>query len=146
MQSIEDYFITNNQTIDVIPQDVQVLKCFNYSNSTITSIDFSNYSFSQLNSIIIGNSSCKMIYTFVIDGLPSLEKVIIGYDSFKIKWNKRNKGLCRINNCPNLRQLDIGRDSFQDFKSFQLFNLNSLQSIEVGHNCFKYADFLLKGE
>ena len=50
-------------------------------------------------------------------------------------------------NCPNLRQLETGNRSFADFKSFELTNVNSLQSIKFGENCFLYAeDFSLKGE
>ena len=49
-------------------------------------------------------------------------------------------------NCSNLRQLEIGDDSFEDFKSFELSNLNSIQSIKFGNDCFRYADFSLKGE
>ena len=49
-------------------------------------------------------------------------------------------------NCPNLRQLEIGNESFKDFQSFELSNLNSIQSIKFGNYCFRYADFSLKGE
>ena len=56
-------------------------------------------------------------------------------------------GICRITNCPNLRQLEIGGSSFEDFQSFELSNLNSIQSIKFGNGCFRYADDLsLKGE
>ena len=87
---------------------------------------------------------------FVIDGLPNLERVLIDNnycsDCDDIKIDERDDGICRIVNCPNLRQLEIGTRSFQDFKSFELSNLNSLQSIKFGEWCFHYADFSLKGE
>ena len=59
---------------------------------------------------------------------------------------KRDDGVCRITNCPNLRQLEIGDFSFSYFNLFELSNLNSLQSIEFGVDCFKYANCVLKGE
>ena len=62
-----------------------------------------------------------------------------------LEQNERNAGLCRITNCPNLRQLEIGDGSFFYFKSFELSNVNSLQSIKFGGYCFYNADFLLKG-
>ena len=55
-------------------------------------------------------------------------------------------GICRITNCPNLCQLEIGDNSYADFKSFELSNLNSLRSIMFGDYCFFYTDFWLKGE
>ena len=55
-------------------------------------------------------------------------------------------GACRITNCLNLRQLEIGDSSFEDFKSFELSNVNSLQSIKFCRWCFRYADLSLKGE
>ena len=82
----------------------------------------------------------------MIDGLESLESVKIGEECFRIDWRERDDGVCRITNCPNLRQLEIGDWSFFDFKSFELSNVNSLQSIKFGGSCFFYADCSLKGE
>ena len=83
----------------------------------------------------------------MIDGLKSLESVNIGEECFRIDiWEERDDGVCRITNCPNLRQLEIGDYSFEDFKSFKLSNLNSIQSIYFGNYCFRYADLSLKGE
>ena len=42
--------------------------------------------------------------------------------------------------------MEVGYNSFIDFKSFELSNVNSLQSINFGNSCFYYADFSLKGE
>ena len=96
--------------------------------------------------IEIGNECFQHVREYVIDGLESLESVKIGLKCFRIDDKERDDGVCRITNCPNLRQLEIGTDSFRDFKSFELSNLNSLQSINFGDYCFQYADFLLKGE
>ena len=70
----------------------------------------------------------------------------IGKECFRIYDKERDDGVCRITNCPNLRQLEIGDYSFVDFKKFELSNVNSLQSIKFGDYCFIYADFSLKGE
>ena len=83
----------------------------------------------------------------MIDGLESLESVKIGGYCFRVDWKERDDGVCRITNCPNLHQLEIGNSSFEDFKLFELSNVNSLQSIRFGVYCFRYAeDFSLKGE
>ena len=82
----------------------------------------------------------------MIDGLESLESVKVDWGCFRIGDERRDDGICRITNCPNLRQLEVGTYSFYDFKSFELSNVDSLQSIKFGDWCFFYADFSLKGE
>ena len=77
----------------------------------------------------------------------SLESVKIGEKYFRTDDKERGDGVCRIMNCPNLRQLEIGDHSFEYFKSFELSNLNSLQSINFGERCFHYTEEIsLKGE
>ena len=102
--------------------------------------------FKKLKRIEIGNDCFSYVREFVIDGLESLESVKIGGNCFRIGGEERDDGICRITNCPNLRQLEIGDDSFEDFKSFEISDLNSIQSIKFGNYCFKFADFSLKGE
>ena len=99
-----------------------------------------------LKRIEIGNQCFQSVREIVIDGLQSLESVKIGEWCIRIDGGERDDGVCRITNCPNLRQLEIGDRSFYDFKSLELSNVNSLQSIKFGENCFKNADFSLKGE
>ena len=147
MQSKERYFILPNQSIDDIPPDIQHLYLCRLRNYELDNLIFSNNSFHQLKSITIGYGCFESVREFVIDGLESLESVKIGEECFRIGEEERDDGVCRITNCPNLTQLEIGNWSFEDFKSFELSNLNSLQSIIFDEHCFKYADdFSLKGE
>ena len=146
MQSKERYFILPNQSIDDISYDIEHLYLCGFSDYNCDRITFPNNSFNQLKSITIGNECFQNVREFVIDGLKSLKSVKIGEKCFRISEQKRDDGLCRITNCPNLRRLEIGHESFVDFKSFELSNVNSLQSIKFGVRCFKYADFSLKGE
>ena len=114
--------------------------------STSYSLNFTRFLF--LKRIEIGNYCFQNVREFVIDGLEKLESVKIGQECFRVyDWIERDDGVCRITNCPSLRQLEMGYDSFADFKSFELSNLNSLQSIKFGKYCFWFAeDFSLKGE
>ena len=149
MNSTECYYLGENQSISDIPSDTPNLIICGYGN-LLQTIDFPN-TLHNLKSITIGNACFKNVREFVVDGLESLKSVKIGEKCFTIndgtKWShKRNDGVCRITNCPNLRQLIIGNYSFVDFKSFELSNLNSIQSIKFGKCCFRYADFSLKGE
>ena len=147
MQSKERYFVLPNQSIDDIPNDIQHLYLCGFKNYEYDNLIFVRNSFPQLKSITIGNKCFENVREFVIDGLECLESVKIGYDCFRIDYDKeRDDGICRITNCPNLTQLEIGNESFADFKSFELSHLNSIQSIIFGRACFGYADLSLKGE
>ena len=116
-----------------------------YYDNSFTVLNFTQYRF--LKRIEIGYNCFRYVREFVIDGLPNLESVKISGSCFIIeRWKERDDGVCRITNCPNLRQLEIGGGSFEDFKSFEISNVNSLQSIKFGWGCFYYADFSLKGE
>ena len=117
----------------------------NVGYSSFVTLNFTPYRF--LKRIEIGNQCFRYVREFVIDGLERLESVKIGKECFKIDYEERDDGVCQITNCPNLRQLEIDYQSFEDFKSFELSNVNSLQSIKFGWDCFRYAeDFSLKGE
>ena len=68
-----------------------------------------------------------------------------------MKRKKRNK--CDLNenendvlDLPSLEIVTFGWGPFRNSKTFELFNLNSLKSVEFGYYCFEYADFSLKGE
>ena len=74
-----------------------------------------------------------------LDGLDELESVVIGEQSFRIGYDERNDGSCRIVNCLKLKSIRIGHWSFYDYHSFELNNLPSLQSINMGWDCFHYA-------
>ena len=146
MQSKDCYFIPPNQSIDDIPTDIQHLFICGMRDYKSSKLVFTNKSFSQLTSITIGNYCFENTNKLKIDGLESLESVKIGGKCFGIGEKERYDSVCRITNCPNLHQLEIGDCSFKDFQSFELSNLNSIQSIKFGKECFKYCDFSLEGE
>ena len=99
-----------------------------------------------LKSIVIGSNCFGRVRSFELDGLDELESVVIGHESFRINLFERNDGSYRIVNCPKLKSIQIGYDSFRDYHSFELNNLPSLQSIDMGEWCFKYApSFSLAG-
>ena len=131
----------------IVPMSIEEFVIGNgmFNDDNITSLYFPPL-LVRLKRIEIGNECFQHVRELVIDGLESLESVIIGSNCFRIDDKERDDGVCRITNCPNLRQLEIGNESFRDFKSFELSNVNFLQSIKFGGYCFEYADFSLKGE
>ena len=100
----------------------------------------------RLKRIVIGDGCFEKVRVFELDGLGELESVVIGERSFRIGDYERSDGSYRIVNCPKLKSIQIGYDSFWDYHSFELNNLPSLQSIDIGMRCFYWTpSFSLTG-
>ena len=107
----------------------------------------------SLKQIVIRSSSFGKVRVFELNGLSKLESVAVAERSFSyskiygdIEDNERNDGVCRIVNCPKLKSIQIGKQSFSDYHSLELSNLPSLQSINADENCFRWIlSFSLTG-
>ncbi|KAK8826138.1 hypothetical protein WA538_001284 [Blastocystis sp. DL] len=98
-----------------------------------------------LKSIVIGSNCFGKVRVFELDGLGELERVVIGYESFR-NDDERTDGSYRIVNCPKLKSIYIDEQSFENYHSFELNNLPSLQSIEIDSWSFLSApSFSLTG-
>ena len=97
----------------------------------------------RLKRIVIGDYSFVKVRVFELDGLSELESVVIGDKSFRIRDKERSDGLYRIVNCPKLKSIRIVYEAFEDYHSFELNNLPSLQSIDIGVDCFYWTPFSL---
>ena len=129
--------LTNSSNTMIIPNGY-------FNGNSVTSFNISNNG--ELKHIEIGNDCFGKVRVFDLNGLSELESVVIGRDSFRIDFWERNDGSYRIVNCPKLKSIQIGDESFRDYNSFELNNLPSLQSIDIGKYCFYYApSFSLTG-
>ena len=122
-----------------------------FNGKSIITFNISNNG--DLKRIEIGNDSYGDVREFDLEGLSELESVVIGQRSITyakedsaVRNSRRTDGDYRIVNCPKLKYLQIDDWSFSDYHSFELNNLPSLQSIDVGTYCFYYASsFSLTG-
>ena len=114
-------------------------------------IDLSKYF--NLKNVSIGNECFYFQDVLNLTGLHSLERVMIGMNSFTKKkdysGNDANRKLY-VKNCDALKELKIGRYSFSDYSVIEIENVNSLELIELGElgrsNNFYYASLELKSE
>ena len=140
--------ITNYTKVLAIPRgslkdsELLVIPCWAYS----------------LRTVIINSDCFSWVRLFELDGMNGLESVIVGSSCFAILgvFNKLNindvpltyiqpDGYVRIVNCPRLKCIQIGENSF-DHHSIELHNLPSLQSIIVSDYGFYYStSFVLVG-
>ena len=128
------------------PQGIEELRIRDngYNDDSVTELKLSWLV--RLKRIVIGDECFGNVRVFELDGLSELESVVIGQKSFRIDNKERSDGSYRIVNCPKLKSIQIGDESFSDYHSFELNNLPSLQSIDIGVDNFEYApSFSLTG-
>ena len=87
--------------------------------------------------LIIGSQCFQEVNRFVLDGLNELKIVIIGEWSFDLDENSRIGSSCVIMNCDQLNEIHFGAFSFYWYESFELKNLPSLISIQLGDRAFR---------
>ena len=103
----------------------------NKCNGTNDRIDLSKYV--NLKNVSIGNDCFFYQDVLNLTGLHSLERVMIGENSFikDFYGNDANRKLY-VKNCDALKELKIGSYSFSDYSLIEIENVNSLELIEIG--------------
>ena len=121
----------------------------NKCNGTNDRIDLSKYF--NVKNVSIGNYCFPYQDVLNLTGLHSLERVMIGINSFiKNFGNDANRKLY-VKNCDALKELKIDHYSFADYSVIEIENVNSLELIELGGTLlwsynFCYASLELKSE
>ena len=136
-----------------VPLNVEVITVGNGKcNGENERIDLSKYV--NLKNVSIGNECFFYQDVLNLTGLHSLERVMIGENSFTKEKNAAGNDANRklyVKNCDALKELKIGRYSFSDYSVIEIENVNSLELIEIGDmnnrsNNFLYASLELKSE
>ena len=70
----------------------------------------------------------------MIDGLPNLERVRIGDNSFQQSTSADFSNVFSISNCPKLMELIIGNNCFVSYTLFDISNLHSMVNVSIGSN------------
>lgn len=154
VQSKEQYFNLPFQSFKEIPGDVENLYLCEYGKYAGLKFFNISHQFPNLRSLTIGCECFKKVREFILDGLEYLKMVKIAYNCFSPSYEEERDGesdsddeykgsKCRIANCPNLNSLEIHDECFNRFYHLELRNVNSLQSINIGSDCFTNADFSL---
>ena len=123
----------------------------NKCNEDNDRIDLSKYV--NLKNVSIGNECFYYQGVLNLTGLHSLERVMIGENSFtKNKYSSGNDANRKlyVKNCDALKELKIGNYSFSDYSLIEIENVNSLELIEIGELSSSYnfysASLELKSE
>ena len=124
----------------------------NKCNGDNDRIDLSKYF--NLKNVSIGNECFYYQDVLNLTGLHSLERVMIGMNSFTKRKNSFGYNANRklyVKNCDALKELKIGGYSFSDYSVIEIENVNSLELIEIGGVIedsfnFFYASLELKSD
>ena len=115
-----------------------------YGDSEITTLKLTGLD--NLKRIAIGSECFRGVRQFTLIRLNELESIEIKSGSLYLGMDERSDGVCRITHCPKLKSIQIRRLSFYDYHAFELDNLPSLLSIELGFSVFTFTpSFSLTG-
>ena len=109
---------------------------------------------SNLRVFKVGEECFESVKEVKLIGLNQLEKVVIEMNSFtkkKISWGNDPNRRFYLKDCERLRELKMGRHSFNDYAVCEIENVPSLEVIEIGEMdefsySFMYASLELKSD
>ena len=134
IQSPECYALQDNAPLNHITSSVQELYIRGYYGNNINSLDFSGYP--QLCLFSVGSSCFKNVKSLKLDGFKKLERIEIGRGSF---YSNSSTGELSILNCPSLKEITCGYQSFYNYNVFTIGKMDSLETINIGFQCFYYV-------
>ena len=115
--------------------DSSKAKRFEYANAHDLNV-FDANSLKGIERLEIEGDCFIKVNRFEIDGLNELKSVMIGREGFYLNKENRKGSKCLIMNCDQLKQINIGCNSFYWYESFELKNLPSLISIQLDKSVF----------
>lgn len=115
---------------------ITIKSCKDYASEVL---DFSR--FTELKELKIENGCFDYPSKVRIEGMKHLNRVAIGSGCFT--GTSRDSELV-VKDCPELKELVIGTNSFPSFTSFYLGGLPRLKSLLMGNDCFKGASFTVR--
>ena len=130
VHSVDDLRRLDNNTESIIVES-------NCLNDGITSLNLSR--FTSLKSFIVGDNSFGYVNELIIDGLPELESIKIGINSF---YSYYGTHMFSVKNCPKLRELKIGPSCFYNWESVEIESVPSLEVIEIGYLYYSSGNFM----
>ena len=100
--------------------------------------------FSHVTEVTIGDNCFMYVDQLSLVGLSKLRKVVIGMNSFTKSKNGFGNDSNRhfyVKNCPQLRELRIGRYSFSDYTVIEIENVDALEVVRVGDVGYESTSF-----
>ena len=117
-----DEFVTMDRRVEVL-----IVNSNACNDPSITHLDLS--SFKGLRVFKVGDNSFAYVEELNLVELEKLERVVIGVNCFS---KENNSGHFSLKNCPQVKELKMGRYSFRGYSTCEIENNDSLKVIEIG--------------
>ena len=128
--------IRNQTELYRIPSDVEDLWIANYEIAKQKNLILNQQQ--SMKNLNIGINALNGISVFELNGLESLERVVIMRGGLY-----GGSGRLRVTNCANLTSIGIGELVFTKYKNLELTNLPMLQRIRFGGSAFQFIQTIL---
>jgi len=142
--------VSNVSDVNALPANVIGIKTDDCTTDSNTELDLSR--FTNLQTFIVGDECFTNVEKLIISGLPKLEYVLIGRNSFKAETASEvviPNSHFTLTGCNSMKEVRIGDESF---RYYALCNITD-SSIEIIHmgstgddsNSFYFGSLILKG-
>ena len=138
--------------LNAVVSNVESITVDGCNDASLTVLNLTQ--FVHLKELEVNDDSLSSVNEVYLIGLPELERVMIGMNSFtkyKNSWGNDSTRHFYLKVCPQLKELMIGRYSFSDYSVIEIENVERLEVIEMGemnewsYN-FRYASLELKSD
>ena len=122
--NVFNHFVVSNSSLQM-ESDVSDMVTSSNSFNDVNITTFSLRGLTALHSIVIGDDCYQYAREVIFDGLPSLQSLSIGMNSFtnkKFSYAYDPSRSLTISNCNSLVSITIGYFSFSDFSSLSLLS------------------------
>lgn len=141
VSTLKQYYALGSTTTQVVFDN-------GFSEPGLVGLDLSR--FPNLQSLEVGSDAFFLVPELSLVGLNELESVVIGERSFKAVSGDYPKSSVpgrrfQLKDCPKLRTVRIGSQSFADYSACEIENVNALEMIAVGKYSFFWSSLELRG-
>ena len=130
--SPESHIVKRESGLTTIPASTEELWICRFDCTKVLSWELSGLQ--MLRVLVLGNRCLIGLNDLRLNDMDVLERV-----SVKSDCCFGGKGCFHISKCPKLCCIQIGNCSFPDYQSLELEELPSLESVEIGEQCFYEA-------
>ena len=145
MQELNNYFVRKNEKIEDIPKEVTKINFCGYGND-MTQLCMDGEKFPKLQNINIGVGCFKNVRKVKLEKMDELLFIRLDSYNFINESMEEKNGELEIKNCPKLLLIEMYYKNFNNYKKFEMRDLNELIRLQIEGECFsKIENIYIKG-
>ena len=136
------HVIHTKQEFDELNRKVRLIEIASNSCNEDEFTEFDLSSFSNLETLDIGDDCLKNVNNVRLNGLSKLERVRIGKSAFFNNELQSVKKIFELKNCNSLNELSIKERAFRDYSKLDMESLPSLKNMKIGETTNESGNFM----